>query len=313
MRFGNQLRKMWRGWSSFMDRREPAGALAAFRIAMGVVLIGTVLSVAAVPARWPVWLDAAHGGWISQPGSPVMKMLGASQWTVGAMVVLCVVSALLVTLGFGGRVSAFVALQSWLALADLNGRAGGAYDELIANGLWLLVLSSGTQTASMDAWRRTGQWMPPLSTAPVWGRFLVAFQILLVYGATGLAKVSAHWVPGGDASALYDILQQPTWQRFDASWVASVYPLTQVATTTLWIWEFTAPLWGIAWLASLTNGGGRWTDIRFLYLGIGLGFHMGTECLLEVGAFGFASLAFYPALLHPADWVALRARVFGQR
>jgi hypothetical protein len=277
-----------------------------FRVAIGLVVLGSVLSVAVVPARWPVWFDVAHGGWVATPASFPYRLLGASPATVGLGVGLALASSAALVVGFGGRWTALVALQAWLALADLNPRAGGSHDELLANGLWLLVLASGTQTWSVDAWRDSGRWAPADATAPVWGRFLVGWQIALVYASSGWHKWSAHWVPGGDGSALYDILQQPTWQRFDHSWAAWVYPATQVATSVAWCFEVGAPLWFFATWICLDRDRAWALLVRRAFAVTGLVMHVGLEVCLAVGPFGWASLAFWPAWVHGRE-VARRA------
>ena len=76
------------------------------------------------------------------------------------------------------------------------------------------------------------------------------WQLVLMYWATGLQKVSTHWVPGGDLMALYYILQQPTWQWIDMAWVAPYAALTQVGTAVSWWWEVTCPVWLWAWWSS---------------------------------------------------------------
>jgi hypothetical protein len=285
-------------WSAFLDRVEDARPMAAVRVAIALVVLGSVASIALVPSRWPLWLDVAHGGLVDVPGSAVYRWVGASPATLAAGVALSAGSAIAWT--------ALLALQAWLALADLDPRAGGAYDELLANGLWLLVLAGGTSTWSVDAWRRTGRFAPPGATAPVWGRFLVTWQMALVYASSGWHKVSAHWVPGGDASAVYDILQQPTWQRFDATWAAWAFPATQVATTVVWAFEVGAPLWLLATWLTLDRGR-RWaTWVRVGFAAVGLGMHVGVEIALAVGSFTWASLAFWPAWVHGRE-VAERA------
>ena len=138
--------------------------------------------------------------------------------------------------------------------------------------------------------------------------FMLNNQIVLVYWTTGLQKVSAYWVPGGDFSALYYILQQPSWHRFEMSWVAYVYPLTQVATATTWFWEILSPLLLLAMWSHHTQGeGGRfrrllWSlRVRAVFVWIGIGFHVALTILMDVGPFPMISLGFYICFWHPKD------------
>jgi hypothetical protein len=141
------------------------------------------------------------------------------------------------------------------------------------------------------------------------GRYLVIFQLLLMYWTTGLQKVSAFWMPGGDFSALYYIFQQPSWHRFDMSWIAQFYWLTQVGTAVSWFWEVSAPLWLLAlWYESTKERGGRLRDlfcrwrIKWVYFAVGVFFHVLVLAVMEIGPFSLVSVAFYTCLLSPAEW-----------
>jgi hypothetical protein len=96
-----------------------------------------------------------------------------------------------------------------------------------------------------------------------------------------------------------------------------VFPLTQAATVVTWWWEVTAPVWLLAWVASLHDGGGWWARtlrrlrVRWVYLGLGLVFHLGIAALLEIGPFSWASLALYPCFVHPWEWRRLARKAAG--
>jgi hypothetical protein len=220
----------------------------------------------------------------------------------------------LVAAGIGGRLASLLALVCTVNVVNLNGHAGGSYDELLTNGLWLTVLGPGHHTLSVTARIRTGTWWPVVHVL-AFPRWLVAWQLVLMYCATGLQKLSAYWVPGGESSALYYILQQPTWQRTDMSWVAWIYPLTQIGTTVTWFWEVLSPLWFLAlvWSARPDRVGrvGRLANriaLRWWFFAQGVLAHLIIWLTMEVGPFTFLSLAFYAAMVHPWEWERLRAR-----
>lgn len=303
----------WSRWVRFLDRREDGLALALFRVAVGLTVLGTLLSVVAAGAFDTIWMDADHGGYrdFSRPSWAWRAMGGWSPDRVRAVYAVAVAAAFATTVGVGGRVLGrlvpFVALHGYLALADLNGHAGGAYDELLANSLWLLVLAGPTRTLSLEAWRRTGRLLPRGEVHGV-VRDLIVYQAILMYTMTGWQKLSVHWVPGGDLAALYYILLQPTWQVRDMTWVAWVFPMTQLATAVTWLWEVTAPLWGLAYLASLP--GVRWGGwlrrgrVREAYGIVGLVFHLLILGTMNVGPFSWASMALYLVFIHPEEWRA---------
>jgi hypothetical protein len=208
-----------------------------------------------------------------------------------------------------------VTLQIFLALSDVNSHAGGSDDPLLANGLWLLVLAQSTRTLSLDCRLRTGSWRSA-ELVPAWPRYLAVVQLFLMYWSTGLQKVSAYWTPAGDFSALYFILQQPTWQRIDMTWAAHVYPLTQAATALTWCWELGAPLWLLAfWWRDTRDRPGRLRalanriDLRSWLAAVGVVLHLGILAAMEVGPFSLIALSFYLCLYHPDEYTALLNRV----
>lgn len=152
---------------------------------------------------------------------------------------------------------------------------------------------------------------------PAWPRYLLMFQLLLVYTSTGTQKLSTHWLPGGDLGALYYILLQPSWSRFDMSWLAWVFPVTQAATLGTWLFEVFAPLLLIAmWGRSDRVKAGPLRrllcriEYRDLFAFFGVMMHLTIHAVMEVGPFSVISLAFYPALWHPDEWARM-ARVIG--
>lgn len=294
---------MWRRWIALTSRTEDGLTLALLRIALGLCVLGTVGTVVAHGLVPMLWLGPADGGyrgygdraflvnWLGGPTPALIWGLVAATLAAGAGMVV----------GLGGRLTAFVAVQGWLALSWVNGHAGGGYDDLLSNALWLAFLADSTRTLSLDCRLRTGRWT---SDQPVsaWPRYFFVFQLVVVYASTGSQKLSAHWLPGGDWSALYYILQDPAWQRGDMTWLARVYPLTQAATALTWLWEITSPLLlvSLAWK--------RW-DYRPLFAFIGVGVHVGIELAMNVGPFSYVSLAYYLALWSPDEWRRAFARI----
>ncbi len=296
--------------------REGGVAVALWRVVVGVAVARTLLAVAWAGAVPLVWWDAADGGYRDLGHGPwlVAALGGPTPLVVGALWTMAVVGGLWVAVGLGGpvlaRVVSFGTLTAFQAVTDLNSHAGGSYDELLLNQLWLLTLLGPTGTGSLECRLEHGSWTSSAQVAR-WPRLLVVFQAVLMYTTTGLQKLSVHWVPGGDLSALYYILQQPTWQHADHAWVAWFYPVTQVGTLVSWLWEVTAPLWGLAvWAeepdAPLGRLGAwlrRWR-VRDVYAGVGVTFHLGVAALLDIGSFTWASLALYTAFFAPSWWSA---------
>jgi hypothetical protein len=296
---------------AFTSRTEAGTSLALFRIGIGAVMFAMFAELQARGVVDALWIDRDFGGIRDLEPSWLIDALGGPRpGVVWPVFYAAWAASAAVLVGVGGRLAPFVALQGFMALSSLNSHALGSYDSLQFNALWLLTLGGGTQTASVDCRIRTGAWT---SDAPTWAiaRYLVAYQLFLMYWTTGLQKVSAFWTPGGDLSALYYILQQPTWQRFDHSWAAAWFPLTQLGTGVSWWWEILTPLWLWAWLRSLSGSETWLTRSRWVYAAIGVIFHVAIETTLEVGPFSYASLSFYAALVHPWEWARLREKYAG--
>jgi len=305
----SRLGRAWTAWVRFLDRREPGTTLALWRIACGLCVVGAIGSVVLSGAVRPLWLNVADGGYSNLTPPWQFRLLGGiSPGTVNRMIAVTLIAGTLMTLGLGGRLPVFIALQGYLALVNLNAAGTGGYDNAISNSLWLLFLARSTETLSLDCRLRTGSWRSAREV-PAWPRYLAIFQLVLIYWSTGAHKLSAAWTPAGGFSAFYYILQQPTWRRGDTSWAAHVYPLTQLATAITWIWELTSPLLLLAlWYRATADRPGRLrrlfnrVNFRRVFVLIGLAVHIGILVLMEVGPFSLIMLAFYLCLYHPDEW-----------
>jgi hypothetical protein len=128
---------------------------------------------------------------------------------------------------------------------------------------------------------------------------------VIVYFMTGIQKVSDTWVPGGELSALYYILQQPTWQRVDSLWLAHVFPLTQLGTLFTWTFEVGSPLLLVAIVVERHGRGRLARQLRRIPFRRGWALwgavlHVGIALSMAVGVFPYLAPAFYVALLAPA-------------
>jgi hypothetical protein len=306
---------LWTRWVALLSRRETGEALALLRILSGIAVVINIGSAIACDVVELVWIDQDFGGYRHVSAPWLVELLGGARpEVVWPLALTTLLAGVALTLGVLGRLSAFVALQGLIALAAINTHAKGSYDGLLINSLWLLVLAHSTSTLSLACWRRHGR-VTSDALVNAWPRYLAIVQIVVVYTSTGLHKVSAAWTPGGDFSALYYILQQPSWHRGDMSWLASpwLYPLTQLATAITWTWEITWPL-VLVTIWARTRAGGRarrWlarVDLRVLYVTIGFVVHASVATLMVVGPFFWITLAYYPCLFRPAELRAFATR-----
>ncbi|MBS2031703.1 MAG: HTTM domain-containing protein [Deltaproteobacteria bacterium] len=292
-------------WAERLLVREPGTPLALFRIGVGLSLLLSLGSVWLHGDVGILWLDPSHGG--LSPTSPgwLFHLLGGADLTrIHLVLGATMACGACLVLGLGNRLPAVIALVGYPALVGLQVDAGGSYDSLMGNALWLLVLADSTATLSLDARLRKGSFITG-ARVPAWPRWLVLYQLVLMYLCTGLQKVSDTWVPGGSLSAIYFIMQQPTWQRGDMHWLAHIFPLTQAATLSVWLFEVGSPLLLLAIL--LERGQGRVARfLRFIpyrraWAAFGLSLHLGIWLALEVGCFPILAMSFYAALWAPHD------------
>lgn len=303
----------WKRWVDLLDRREAPTALALVRIAVGLTVAGHIgHQWATGTAAW-VWVDDAYGGLRSLDPGFLSWFGGLTPRNVQALMALTICGSVLMALGLYTRVATAIVWFGYGFFGDLNTHAGGSYDELLKNTLFCLLLSGCGRALSLDA-RLYGK------TGPVtaWPRWLLIFQLFLMYWNTGLQKLSDSWVPGGRLDALWYILQQPTWQRatIDPAVMLPLYPLTQLMTGLVWLFEQGAPLLLLAyWYRETRTRPGRLRalfnrlDFRSLYLLFGVGMHIGIEAMMEVGPFSLASLSLYFACFSPEEWQRVWQRV----
>lgn len=314
-------RGWWSRWVALLDHREPATALAMVRICIGLTVLYSLHGLLLTPASPLLTLGRDDGGYLllQKSGSWLIRALGGPTpelvWGLGG---LGLAASVLLVLGIGSRLAAFCALQSFLAVAWINPHTGGSHDHLITNALWLLVLADSGRTLSLRARWATGRWHDP-TAVPAWPRYLMVLQLAVMYTSTGLQKVSAHWLPGGDFSALYYILQQPSWARMELPWLGRLYPLTQLATAGTWLFEVGGWLFVLAlYFRGTRTRSGRLRavcnriDLRAWLVAYGLLLHAGIHLLMDVETFSMASVSLYFAMVHPDELAATLERWRGR-
>lgn len=307
-------------WSSFVrwsSREEPATPVALVRIALGLTTTWMLVDIVNRGLVDVLWVTSHYGGYRDIGGGNwlIHALGGPTPAVMHGLTAAAIACCVALTVGFGGRLVALGALWTVSSITDVNSHAGGSYDELLENALWLLFLGPSNATLSVDCRLRTGAWT---DATPRWAgvRYLLLFQLILMYWTTGLQKVSYHWVPGGPFDALYLIFQQPTWHRFDMRWVAWFYPLTQLGTAASWFWEVTSPLWLLAMGYRLTRTRPGWfrawsnsVDLRLIYAAIGAIFHGALFVFMNVGPFSPISLAYYFAVFDHEEYAAMARRL----
>ena len=301
----HRIKSSWLSWVQFWSQKEHGTALAIFRIAMGLTLIYTFNQPLQDGIYQIIWVDKTFGGLRDLNPAPwLIELLGGATpdaiWRFICLGFLCGVALLL------GIFPRFFALLGMFLMNNIswhNAMATAGHDDLIANALWLLVFANSAQTLSVMCKIKTGLWQnnTPIFAFP---RYLILLQLIWMYTSTGLQKLSVHWIPFGKLDALWYILLQPTWAKYDFREAYFFYPLTQVATFSVWCFEVFSPLLLIGLYLQNTSAQGGWLrkrlqsfPLRRCFMAIGIPMHIGIHLLMAVGPFSIASVAYYAALI----------------
>ena len=286
------MRAAWDAWVLLLDRKEPATALALVRITCAIVLLVDHLLVWRVGLVQPLWSPPPDGFAIGAPW--IGGFDGYAIWTAAT---LCLVA---IVLGVATRVAclAFALISAQQATLAPDGES--AIDQLLRIVFVILAMSRCNARWSIDGlvWRRLGRPLP--AEVPAWPRYLLALQLLWVYTSAAMNKSGAGWGPQGGFVALGNALMDPVNGRLSPELIATLYPLTRIATALTITFEATAPLY-LVWLYYAERGR-RWArHLRFAWLGLGVAFELGIAIGLKLGAFPFGMLALFPVLLVPRE------------
>jgi hypothetical protein len=306
------MRRLWRAWVQLLDRREPPTALALVRIAAAFVLLCDHLYVWRVGLIEPLWARfpagfAMEAGWGEAVGAYGL-------WAIATA------SLFLVIVGAGTRVACavFVLASAQEATLAPNGESG--IDMIMRIVFAILAMSRCNARWSVDAWlaRKRGRSMP--DEIPAWPRYLLMLQLVWIYFSGGHNKDSAEWYPHGGFTALGNALLDPHNGRLDPALVATIYPLTRIATAVTIVFELAAPLYLLAYYYAATpDRPGRVRAffnryrLRWIWLATGAVFELGIAVGLKLGAFPFGMLALFFVLLLPTDFRRSRIELRGDR
>ena len=315
----------WARFVALMDEQEHATSLALIRICIACVLLADWIHAGSLGLVETLWGPSFEGGFGDadtwEVGPTIHGWLGASLTTTWVVYGLGVVSAVTFGLGIFTRVSGALLLFASTQCAMILGQSDRGIDIAIRIVLVLLICSGSGETLSVDCRRKHGAWRSD-TLISAWPRYLLIVQLCWMYFGAGIHKTQAAWWPSGDWSALYIILQDPHFARFDFGWTESVYPLTQLGTFATMGFELLAPVFGLAlWYRRTADRPGRLraflNRIRFVEAWIitAAGFHVALMFSLQLGIFPYGMLSFYPAFAKPERleaWLRKRGKFWGQ-
>jgi hypothetical protein len=302
-----RMRDRWTRFVAWSTAEETAIPMAVARIVVCATVAchftNHLLHGSAVFA----WVHKSLGG--AAPTHGVLKYVGgATETNVTIITLALIVAAACGALGLFTRPAVLIAWLLLRAVSELNPHARGGYDPLMANTLFIVLLSGAPRALALDRVLFARARALPQTSLRCF-RYALVLQLAVMYGTTALYKLGSGWIPGGDASALWYILQNPVWARFPdlvSPWM--IVPL-QIATMVTWLFEVLGlPFLVVFVLDEMrTTRARRW--FRWGFLAVGLALHVGIELGMEVGAFSPATLALYAGALPLAVWPWLSARI----
>jgi hypothetical protein len=308
-----------RGFERLFQTREDGRVLALLRMGLAFGCFWNIQGMILGDLIDAVWMAPSDGG--LQPltrRSWLIRWVGNDPETVWSLIYVNFTACALLFIGFARTLPAIVMVVTFYALRSLQPPVTAGYDALLVNGLVFLIVSDCTRTWSVDCWLRNRTWSSR-DLVRAWPRYLFAFQLVIMYVATGLKKGSYVWTPAGGYSALWYVLVEPSWRRFEtADYLYWALPLTRIGTAVSWHWEQLSFILLIAGYYRFTkHRPGRiraWFnrfDIRWPWLGIGAAMHAGIFMLTQVGPFGVITLGMYPSMFSPTELDGAWRRVRG--
>jgi hypothetical protein len=199
-------------------------------------------------------------------------------------------STLCLAVGLATRLSAVVVWLLTLSFFNLNDMVNHGGDVVRNIVLFYLMLCPCGAAWSLDSLRlRRRGVLTGLVYVPAWPLRLLLIQLALMYCFAGLIKLLSPGWRNGDT--IYYTLADLLYSRVSLAQVGLPVWLMRLMTWSVIFWETTFPLWLLL----------RWT--RTAALLAGLGFHLGTLVLMELGGFEWSVLVLYLPLLPWGRWL----------
>ena len=274
-----------------LDRPTPIYTLVFLRVALGLLGAGDILGNA-IYFHW--YKDEFSGftfpyigfEWVQPFPEPFMSLFFLAGFGLGVCVAL----------GWRFRVTApvFAAFFTYFFLLEKAHYLNHAY--LFCWLAWLLCLTPAHREWSLDVRRDPGLWS---SVAPAWSVYLFPALMGCVYFFGGIAKINADWL----------LHAMPL-----KMWLARRSEMFLLGP--LWASEITAYVmaWG-GMLLDLTAGFMLLhRRLRWVALGLLLGFHATNHLIFNIGIFPYLSMVLTSMFFRP-DWpkLAVERLINGRR
>jgi Vitamin K-dependent gamma-carboxylase len=274
-------------WDKFWFRLIDARQYAALRIAFGglsVVYFFGLLPYVETQFSGAGWLGELrqianqNGGSWSLFFIPIGKNANLLAY---AIVVLGLVSAFLMAIGWRSRLSACITWLVWVSLWNRNPLLFDGDDAVLKIMCFYLMLSPCGNAWSIDAYLHK----KPQQVA-VWPLRLMQFQIALLYFVSGWVKFhSQEWL---DGAVLQYVLIHPHYSRWDGWFIIDNPIISPLLIGLAWFIRWWESLFPVLLLNPYT---------RKLSLIIGILFHVGLLLTMNLRWFAVIMISLYLALI----------------
>jgi hypothetical protein len=272
-----------RRWNAFWFEGIAPDVYALLRIAFGVIGLGIVLGLTPIDAYWS--LDGLAP--IPSPGGRRAWLIAQGWGNVGGhlLFALMVAGFIAMILGVRSRSAVVFCFAATVLQTIWNRLPLSGANKAFMVVLFCLVWAEAGRCWSVDARTSHGSGQDHSSRVPIWPLRLMRYQLGLIYLNSGLWKLfGATW---RDGTALHYAMSSNVFQRFP-------FALPGTSDTVLTFLTYLTLFWELLFVPMMFN---RWT--RRLALIIGVGLHIGTWTVMEVGPFSPVMLAAYLAFLEP--------------
>ncbi|HEY8943246.1 MAG TPA: HTTM domain-containing protein [Polyangiaceae bacterium] len=287
-----------RAWERFLFRPLDARRLGFFRAVFGAYLLYYYLDLFQFLHLYffpPGLLPPAELEAAAQPN--VLAWVRYGTFPRLSAYLLTVAAAVCLAIGLQTRLAAFLCWilhQAWLGIPA--GRNSGDNAVAVACFLFLLAALAGhaQRAVSFDSRFRRAR---DEATIPAWPLRLFQVQLVYIYFFSGFHKLASQdWYLG---EALFYVLQQRGWSRFDFSWFTHPIPVGLATYGTLLFELVIFPVF--VWMRK----------IRPWVLLAGVAFHLGIGTTMRVFVFGEIMPLLYLSFVDPRPflgWVSTRWR-----
>lgn len=309
-----RLKSVAREWNRFFFAKQSPVPIALFRIAYGVLVIATLVSLR---PDWFAWFGT-HA-WIRlsamqtvEPGTRLnlFTIIPQSDPWIDAFFWFSLGSALLLTIGLLTRINSVIVFLCLVSIHQRNLFITHGGDTFLRVAGFFLMFAPAGAAFSVDRLMRVGgrkrgeenAFNRPRPERP-WAQRMIQIQLSLLYFAAFCSKVkSPAWLNG---TALYYVYHLDSLQRFPVpAWF--LYP----TALKLESWSAMALEFSLAVLIWVK-------ELRYILLALGLLFHLWLEYSLNVSLFEWDVLSAYILFIDPADasraWNWIRLRLSSRR